>query len=246
MVIRMVLKVLGSGSAGNCYLLENETECLAIEAGVNFLEVKKAVKFQVNKIVGCIFTHQHADHSKYIKAYMESAIPVYTSDETQSDMEIITGEYTRALQPHSAVRIGGFTVQSFEVVHDVPCVGFYIKHKDFGKLLYITDTEYVPQNFKGLNINHILVEANYSKDLISVNYHNSLANRIKLSHMEIDTTVEFLRANQTVSLYNVVLLHLSDNTSSESQFIAKAKSVVKCHVYIATKGLEVGLGMEIF
>ena len=38
----MQLKVIGSGSSGNSYILENETEALIIEAGLPFLEVKKA------------------------------------------------------------------------------------------------------------------------------------------------------------------------------------------------------------
>ena len=37
----MKLRVLGSGSSGNCYILENEAEALIIEAGVPFMEVKK-------------------------------------------------------------------------------------------------------------------------------------------------------------------------------------------------------------
>ena len=32
----MKLKALGSGSSGNCYILENESEALIIEAGLPF------------------------------------------------------------------------------------------------------------------------------------------------------------------------------------------------------------------
>ena len=39
----MKLKVLGSNSQGNCYLLEDDHECLIIEAGVPIREVKKAL-----------------------------------------------------------------------------------------------------------------------------------------------------------------------------------------------------------
>lgn len=42
----MRLKVLGSGSSGNCYILENENEALIIEAGLPFMEVKKGTGFQ--------------------------------------------------------------------------------------------------------------------------------------------------------------------------------------------------------
>ena len=37
--------------------------------------------------------------------------------------------------------MGGFTVRSFGVIHNVPCCGFLIEHPDMGKLLYVTDTE---------------------------------------------------------------------------------------------------------
>ena len=47
----MKLKVLGSSSAGNCYILESDTEALIIEAGLPFMEVKKALNFNVRKIV---------------------------------------------------------------------------------------------------------------------------------------------------------------------------------------------------
>ena len=41
----MKLRILGSSSSGNCYLLEDESECLVIEAGLPFKEVKKALDF---------------------------------------------------------------------------------------------------------------------------------------------------------------------------------------------------------
>ena len=42
----MVLKCLGSGSSGNCYLLEAYDGVLIIEAGIPAIEIKKALRFQ--------------------------------------------------------------------------------------------------------------------------------------------------------------------------------------------------------
>ena len=39
----MKLKILGSSSEGNCYILENDKEALILEAGVSFGKVKKAL-----------------------------------------------------------------------------------------------------------------------------------------------------------------------------------------------------------
>jgi len=41
----MLLKVLGSSSKGNCFILENEEESLIIECGIPFLEIKKGLGF---------------------------------------------------------------------------------------------------------------------------------------------------------------------------------------------------------
>ena len=147
----MKLKVLGSGSSGNCYILENRTEALIIEAGISFQEVKIALDFDISKIVGVIVSHEHSDHSKAVKEYEEAGIPAFRP--YRSEME-------------RQVRVfGGFVIKSFQLVHDVPCFGFVISHLECGKLVYISDTEYVKYRFK--NLNHILVEANYSKDLLS-------------------------------------------------------------------------------
>ena len=55
----MLLKCVASGSSGNTYLLMSDTEMLVLDAGIRFLEVKKAIDFKVSKIVGCIVSHEH-------------------------------------------------------------------------------------------------------------------------------------------------------------------------------------------
>lgn len=62
----MVVRVLGSSSSGNCYILDDGNEALIIEAGIRFAEVKKALRFNLRKVAGCLITHQHNDHAKYI------------------------------------------------------------------------------------------------------------------------------------------------------------------------------------
>ena len=73
----MKLKTLGSGSSGNCYMLENDKEALIIEAGLPFMEVKKALDFNVMKIKAVITTHFHTDHSLYSLQYVQAGIPVF-------------------------------------------------------------------------------------------------------------------------------------------------------------------------
>lgn len=239
----MKLKVLGSGSSGNCYILESDAEALIIEAGVPFREVKVALGFNVRKIVGVICTHRHNDHIKYLKDFVTSGIRSIAPNDYW--MEHITewwfqyGE--RYDETRKCIDIGNFKVMPFLVVHDVPCYGFYIKHPDIGSLIYASDTEYIKYRFK--NINHILVEANYSDNLID----NEAVNRehVLRGHMSLQTALDFILTNDNPALRNVVLLHLSDNNADSAQFLQKTKETVKygADCYIAEKGLEVDLNL---
>lgn len=55
----MFMKVVATGSKGNSYIIGNENEVLLLEAGVPFIEVKKALDFKVSNIVGLIVSHGH-------------------------------------------------------------------------------------------------------------------------------------------------------------------------------------------
>lgn len=225
----MVLKVLSSGSSGNCYILESDTEALIIEAGVPFKEVKVALGFNVRKIVGVVVGHSHGDHAKYKQDFINAGIRVFTPYDFPENIAKIPETF------------GKFYIKSFPLEHDIPCCGFFIYHPDIGSLIYASDTEYIKYRFK--NLNHILVEANYSDDLID----NEAVNRehVLRGHMSLQTALDFISTNDNPALRNVVLLHLSDKNSDSEQFLHKTKETVKygADCCIAEKGLEVDLNL---
>lgn len=55
----MLLKVVGTGSSGNCYILENENEALILEAGCRMKSALKTIDYNVSKISGVLITHEH-------------------------------------------------------------------------------------------------------------------------------------------------------------------------------------------
>lgn len=222
----MELKVLGSGSSGNCYILENDTEALIIEVGLPFKEVKKALDFNIRKIVGVVVSHCHLDHAKYVAEYEKAGIPVFKP-------------YDETIACPFKIKYGRFFIQAFRLVHDVPCYGYYISEPSLSTLVYASDTEYIKYRFQGLN--HILVEANYSKDLVSDIPEKR--RHVLTGHMEIKTTCEFLKANNNPGLRNVILLHLSNESASDTEFLDRAKRVVDCPVYVAQRGLEIPLDL---
>ena len=55
----MILKVLGSSSKGNCYLLKSAKDVLILEAGVTIKDIKIGLDFNFRDVVGCLITHEH-------------------------------------------------------------------------------------------------------------------------------------------------------------------------------------------
>lgn len=246
----MKFRCLGSGSSGNCYLLEGERECLVIEAGIKFSEVKKAIDFEVSKIVGVIVSHSHKDHFGYVKDYLKAGIPIKASQKTWGSLDFEVKISDKIIRCGYWYQFGGFNVTAFDCVHDVECYGFIIRHEKIGTMLFATDTEYIKYNFKSLNINHIMIECNYSQKIIdervgSGDTVKGLRDRILQSHMEFETCKSFIQANYTPSLYNVCLLHLSDGNSNESEFKEEVKQIVGkgTEVFVADKGLEIVLDL---
>ena len=110
----MKIKVLGSSSKGNCYIIETATSTLVLEAGIKFEEVKKNLKFNLDKVCGCLVTHEHKDHSKYVADFLKCGIKVFTSKGTSEQINIKNHNLViiDKLKPY---KISDFTVLPFDV-----------------------------------------------------------------------------------------------------------------------------------
>ena len=121
---------------------------------------------------------------------------------------------------------------------ECPCYGFWIQHPEMGTMIYATDTELIKWRFK--NVNHILLGVNYDKDLIHCD--DVKKNHVVRGHMSIDTACEFVKANASDQLQNVIMCHLSKESADAGKFIEKMqKSVPNVNVCVAEPGMELEL-----
>lgn len=243
----MRLNVLGSDSNGNCYVLQNDKEALIIEAGVRFSEVKKALKWQLSKVVGAVITHEHNDHAKYVRDFVSNGITVLALPSVFKAKGIDSLSFRKEIEPMHGYIVGGFKVFAMPVCHDVPCVGFIIEHGDMGRMLFVTDTMMLEYRVPGLN--HILLEANYAEDILDTKIEAgsvplSMKPRLIHSHMEIETTKGILRANDLSGVNEIVLIHLSNGNSDERRFVREVQETSGKPVYAAVAGLELNLSIN--
>ena len=243
----MRLNVLGSDSNGNCYVLQNDKEALIIEAGVRFSEVKKALKWQLSKVVGAVITHEHNDHAKYVRDFVSNGITVLALPSVFKAKGIDSLSFRKEIEPMHGYIVGGFKVFAIPVCHDVPCVGFIIEHEDMGRMLFVTDTMMLEYRVPGLN--HILLEANYAEGILDAKIEAgsvplSMKPRLIHSHMEIETTKGILRANDLSGVNEIVLIHLSNGNSDERRFVREVQETSGKPVYAAVAGLELNLSIN--
>lgn len=245
----MRLKVIGTGSKGNAYLLYNEQEALLIECGVNFKEIKIALDFDLTKLVGCILTHEHGDHAKSVKDLMDSGIKVYATGGTLKALKLSPGWTRQAgiLDTSDLFSVGSFRIMSFDVKHDAADPsGFLIHHPECGNVLFLTDTYYCPYTFR--NLNNVIIEANYEMKIVKekLNEMQFLKNRIMQSHMSLETCIDMLKANDLSQVNNILLIHLSDSNSHEVNFKNAVQNATGRNVLVASNGMDIPFNKEAF
>ncbi len=237
----MTLFVIGSSSLGNGYILESENCILILELGCKWKDYQKALGYHYSKIVGCLVTHKHNDHSLSIKDANRCGIEVYSCQDVADKHNGVA-----VLEERQPYQIGEFVVTAYKSYHDVECYCFVIEHPEMGKIFFATDTYQLPYKFRGLN--HILIEANYSQDVqidnaVELNQWSSSANN---NHFSVEQSVEFVKRHLSVDLQNVVLLHLSSENSDPEMFKKMFKEEIGIEPYVAKKGLILELNKEDF
>lgn len=239
----MKIKILGSSSKGNCYFLSSDGgEILILEAGVDIKTIKKELGGNLDKVVGCLVTHEHQDHAKSIEKLLDTSIDVYASSGT---LEGIKHHRVNCIKSLEKFNVGKFKVLPFDVEHDArEPLGFYINHPESGNILFATDTCFIPYNFK--DINHCIIECNYSNDLLDRMDQEFLKKRIRASHFGLEDVLNFISTNETRLIKNIMLIHLSDGNSDENKFKNIVRDISKTPVVIADKGVELNLDLTEF
>lgn len=228
------IEVIGSSSSGNCYLLHEGGSTLILEVG-------KRPTFKVNwpKVVGILVTHEHGDHAKYAKAFSKRCgVKFYCTAGTAKHLDVPRHriQEIKALEGFS---IGGWYIHPFDVKHDAEePIGFVIDTPNNERILFATDTYLIKYAIPG--VNHLMIECNYSVDILSENYENGLIDkkrreRLLSSHFELNNVKLFLRRLDRTELESVMLLHLSDSNANADLFKEEVEKVTGVPVTIAKR-----------
>lgn len=216
----MRLITVGTGSTGNCYLIERDNgHYVALDCGCPWKAVLIGCGFKPSMIDFALVTHSHKDHSGYIKDFENSGIDVYDA------------EFFKRY-PRQTVRIGDVVFLGFELPHDVPCFGFLLQ-VDGHKIIYMTDFEYCKYTFKSHGIDTWIIACNHVE---APNIEEEKYAHVVLGHSSLSTVQDILKANTTENMKNIILCHYSADADT-AEMVAGIRDVVgDINVQIAQKG----------
>lgn len=242
----MELKVVSTGSKGNCYLLEHNHHILVLDAGIRFNDMMPAIKYQLANVDAVLCTHEHQDHSKAVPELVDRGVPVVMTKGTMMEVVGSSDYLVRSAKPwirqwSDQVVTGSWIVKLFDVPHDaVEPAGFLIWHNETkSKILYLTDARWCGYQFAGLT--HIVIECNYVQDVIEKNFRlghlsKPLYRRITDSHMSLETLADYLQSLDLSSCQKIVLTHLSDSNSDADRMVKTIARVTGVDTIAAEDG----------
>lgn len=193
----MKLHTVGTGSDGNCYLLQRDNDrIIALDCGCAWKKVMIAARFKPTLIDFALVTHSHSDHSKFVRDFKLNGINVYG---------------VGSLNVRRTNSIKDAVVVPFEVPHDVTCYGYLIR-VDHRTIIYMTDFGYCRHTFKTWGVDTFIIACNHTDlpDIDEAKY----AHVIK-GHSSLDTVRDIISVNFTPHLKNVVLVHYSEDSDTD-------------------------------
>lgn len=227
----MKFEALASSSAGNAYIVSDRDTRILLECGVSHKKLQKLSGFSLSEFKACLISHEHKDHAKSVDELINRGMDVYMS---QGTAEALETDCATLIEDMEQFNIGTLDIVPFAVFHDAKePLGFLIKSRVDGDVLaFATDTVNLRYRFPGLNI--LAIEANYDKVILArcEKLPEKVRHRIENAHMEIDTLCDYLRSLDLSVCREIHLLHLSDATSHEEQFIHKVKKAVPNNIKV--------------
>lgn len=229
----MKIKVIGSGSSGNCYLIDDGQTQLLLECGLPIKKIKAGCDYDLSRIAACLVTHEHQDHAGATTQLMKAGVDVWMTKGTAQALK--APEYRLKCWPdYSTTKtIGTFRVRPFKVHHDAAePVGYLIHSVATGeKLLYVTDTQYIDYRFRGLT--HIMVEANFSAETLADPDNDPRRRRLRRAHMSLENCIALLKANDLSEAREIWLIHLSQTNGEPEVFRRRVEEATGVPVHVA-------------
>ncbi len=230
----MKFSVLGSGSKGNCTLVESGSTRLLIDNGFSGKEIVTRLAglgLAPEMITALVVTHEHDDHVKGVGVLARRLkIPVYANDATHRAAEHKVGNLPlrREFGAGEPFVIDNLRIHPFSVSHDTADpVGFVVSDGE-RSLGYCTDTGKITQLIKHhlQSCQALVLEANHDIQMLKEGpYPLPLKQRVlgNRGHLANNDSLDFSVQLAKGSLRILVLAHLSEINNHPDLVLAEVR-----------------------
>jgi phosphoribosyl 1,2-cyclic phosphodiesterase len=230
--ISLRVTILGSGSSGNCTLLETDQTRLLVDAGLGKKETLRrlaAVGRNVDRLDGIVISHEHTDHIGSLAQVLgQWRTTVYLNEATHAEvMRILPETSHKRLDRLEHIRagqrflVGDIEVSAFSIPHDaVDPLGFTFRTHGM-KVAIVTDLGYLPELVKVhlRDSDCLMLESNHDLEMLKVGpYPWHIKQRVmsRTGHLSNHSVSEFLADAEGFDAHAryLVLAHLSENNNN--------------------------------
>jgi phosphoribosyl 1,2-cyclic phosphodiesterase len=229
LLIRLVFTItlLGSGSLGNCSLIESGKARILVDGGLSAKQITlrlASLGVEISTLDGILVTHEHADHVGGLRVLCKKEpIPVYCTSLTAEMLrkhELALHPNVRQFRAGDRFEIGDITVQSFSVPHDaVDPVGYTFFHGN-ESLGYLTDlgkcTNLARERVRGVST--LVIETNHDVQMLQNDPHRTWALKQRImsihGHLSNAAAAAELEGLLDHGLNRAILCHLSRDCNS--------------------------------
>ena len=219
------LHILGSGSKGNCALVEGPEGLIMIDDGLSrsaVLERMHALGLSEEDVRALILTHEHHDHVSGVSVWCKRFDgELYASKGTPETRKYLACLPFHEFDPGDALEITGVRVETFATSHDVVNpVGFRFSYNG-DAIGYVTDTGRLsPDAMRLLSHARILaLESNHDMHMLRTGpYPRALQDRIASEHGHLSNAeaAELLPQLVDERTEQVAAMHLSHKNNQPS------------------------------
>lgn len=227
----MKVKLIASGSKGNCAIVLCKETNIIIDMGISYLTLKKGLEensLSFDDFSAVLITHCHKDHISGLASLVKkTALKVYIPEKMYDSLK----EYvplSRCVFIDDNFNINELHVELIHTSHDAPSsVGFIFEFE--GKsLVYVTDTGYINRKYLSRMVEKdaYIIESNHDEVMLMDGpYPRFLKERVisDRGHLSNSTTAKYLKKIVGNNTKNIVLAHLSE-TNNTKELALKATS----------------------
>lgn len=222
--VGMQITVLGSGSGGNCTLVETDKTAVLIDAGLSCRQITQrlaAIGRDLDRIRAIVITHEHSDHTAALPVLCKQRpLPIYanrlTAEAITHDANGTTPRLSwRLFTTGNAFAIDDLTFEPFNVPHDAQePVGFAI-HNSHAAAGFVTDlghaTRLVAERVRAMDA--LILEANHDVKMLQEDTIRPWGTKQRIlsrhGHLSNEDAAALASEIVTDRLRHVVLAHLS-------------------------------------